>query len=61
MCTSLLIQAYKQGNWLRAKAMLENCLMAREDWRGNAMRDVPSEVLLGYMKEHGYQAPASWM
>lgn len=46
--------SYKKGNWLEAKRQIESALQVK----GEA--DGPSRALLGFMEEHGFQAPADW-
>lgn len=53
--------AYRAGNWAAARTALEECRVARRDaLSGRMVVDRPSEVLLEYMEEHRYVAPAGW-
>jgi len=48
--------AYQEGAWPTACALLRTC----DRWKLGGAGDGPARVLLGYMEEHGGQAPKGW-
>lgn len=53
-------QAYRVGDWARARTELEACRGARTDVAGRPLVDGPSDVLLRYMADTGFAAPSDW-
>ena len=47
------VQAYVDGNWIKAKAKLEKAMTAR-------VKDGPSLAILNYISEFEYNAPSNW-
>ncbi|EFJ49622.1 hypothetical protein VOLCADRAFT_89530 [Volvox carteri f. nagariensis] len=52
--------AYRTGNWPEAQRWLELTRTALRDDLGQTRVDGPSDVLLRFMAEHNFTAPASW-
>ena len=53
-------QAYKRGDWPLARSHLEYCTSLRTDLLGRPLKDVPSDVLLEYMRGLDFVAPPTW-
>ena len=48
--------AYQQGAWPAAHALLKMC----DQWKAGGKGDGPARVLMGFIEEHGFRAPAGW-
>lgn len=48
--------AYRDGAWATARIHLQAC----DAWKAGGKGDGPARVLLGFMAEHGGEAPVGW-
>ena len=53
-------KAYKDGEWGKAKEILQGCISSRVDSTGAHMGDGPSETLMRVMEEYNFNAPSNW-
>ena len=53
-------QAYKDGDWGKAKSILSRIIEEKTDSTGAHCGDGPSLTLMGVMEEYNFQAPSSW-
>lgn len=53
-------ECYRDGLWMEAKRVLEECQWSRKNAKNKEIEDGPSSTLLQYMKSFNFCAPDDW-